>query len=331
MTGSISAVQSTSNSCAAGTLQSPRSVSTPQPSLVASARSQGEINALARSGSVAAAKAYMERNPESIDAVLNAFATQRPGLIPQLVEGGGGAVLKHIEAQQNQPSLGNRIWGGFRAVGGGIEAIVGGALVLAPEPTMITKAGGSVLAVHGADNFVAGMRQAWTGKEAESLTQQGAAALAEQLGADPTTARNIGIGVDVGVGFAGSGLAALGRVAGSSRLVWGSIKATQPVHVGTVIPRSFEISTGAGKFWVHGNGTKHLAEYANAMLNRGVNPNLVNLSSQVQLTSLKAAMAAASKQGIVYNQTMKVGGWELIFSKLPTDKLPVLKHALPLK
>jgi hypothetical protein len=292
---------------------------------------QKQIADLVSSGDVNRAARYMQQNPEQIDAVLSAFAQSKPGLVPQLVEAGGNSVAKHIADQQAVPTLGNRIFGGLRAVGGGIEAIVGGALVLAPEPTMLTKVGGGVMAVHGSDNFVAGFRQAWTGLPAESLTQQGAEAVARQLGADEQTAKNIGIGVDVGVGLAGSGLAALGRLAGSSRLVWSSIKATQPVYQGTVIPRSFEITTGAGKFWVHGNGTKHLAEYANAMLSRRVSQNLVNLASQVQLSSLKAAMAAASKQGIVYMQPMRVGGWELIFSKLPTDKLPVLKHALPLK
>lgn len=298
---------------------------TPTPS------NQRQIAELVASGDVNRAARYMQQNPEQIDAVLNAFAQSKPGLVPQLVEAGGASVAKHIADQQAVPTIGNRFFGGLRAVGGGLEAIVGGALILAPEPTTLTKIGGGVLAAHGTDNFVAGFRQAWTGLPAESLTQQGAEAVARQLGADEQTAKNIGIGVDVGVGLAGSGLAALGRLAGSSKLVWSSIKATQPVYQGTVIPRSFEISTGAGKFWVHGNGTKHFAEYANAMLSRNVSQNLVNLASQIQLSSLKAAMAAASKQGIVYGQKMNVGGWELIFSKLPTDKLPVLKHALPLK
>ncbi len=305
--------------------------SAPSSTLVASASTNREINALANSGNIAGAKAYMERHPENIDAVLKAFAEARPGLIPQLVEVSGAVVSKHIEAQQSQPSLGNRIWGGVRAIGGGVEAVVGGLLILAPEPTMLTKVGGGVLAVHGSDNFIAGARQAWTGQTTDSMTQQAATAAAERMGADPVTASRIGIGVDIGVGLAGSGLASLGRLASGSRLVWSSIRATQPVYQGTVIPRSFEMATGAGKFWVHGNGTKHLAEYATTMLNRGVAPNLVNLASQVQLSSLKAAMAAASKQGIVYGQPMRIGGWELVFSKLPTDVLPVLKHALPLR
>jgi hypothetical protein len=327
----VSALSLTETGSAGRISGTARLPSSSPPTLVASASTSREISALATAGNVSGAKAYMDRYPEKIDAVLQAFAQVKPGLIPQLIEVSGTVVNKHIEAQQSQPSLGNRIWGGVRAIGGGVEAVVGGLLILAPEPTMLTKVGGGVMAVHGSDNFIAGVRQAWTGQTTDSMTQQAATAAAERMGADPVTAGRIGVGIDIGVGLAGSGLASLGRLASGSRLVWGSIRATQPVYQGTVIPRSFEMATGAGKFWVHGNGTKHLAEYANTMLNRGVAPNLVNLASQVQLSSLKAAMAAASKQGIVYGQPMRIGGWELVFSKLPTDVLPVLKHALPLR
>jgi hypothetical protein len=196
---------------------------------------------------------------------------------------------------------------------------------------MLTKVGGGIMAVHGTDNFIAGFRQAWTGLPTESMTQQGAETVALQLGADPVTAGRIGVGVDIGVGLAGSGLASLGRLAASSKLVWTSIKATQPVYEGTVVPRSFELVAGSSKVWVHGNASEHIADYAKAMLGRGVAPNLVNVASQVQLASLQAAVSAAGKQGIVYEQVMRVGGWELIFSApRQAGLLPVLKHALPL-
>lgn len=298
---------------------------------VARGQGGGPVSEFARRGDVDGARRYMEQHPGEIDQVLNAFAAQRPGLVPQLVERSARVVEAHIAAQQNQPTVGNRIWGGVRAVGGGLEAVVGGALVLAPEPTTLTKIGGGVLAAHGADNFIAGFRQLWTGRPAGSLTQQGGEAVARQLGADPVTAQRIGVGVDIGVGLAGSGLAALGRLAQGSRLVWSGIKATQPVYQGTVIPRSFELTAGSTKVWVHGNGTKHLAEYANAMLGRGISPNLVNVGTQVQLRSLQAAVQTAGRQGIHYEQVMRVGGWELIFSQArQAGQLPVLKHALPL-
>ncbi|MBO8171734.1 MAG: hypothetical protein H0Z33_07585, partial [Bacillaceae bacterium] len=43
--------------------------------------------------------------------------------------------------------------------------------------------------------------------------------------------------------------------------VWDNIKATQSLHPGTNIPKSFELSVGGSKFWVHPNATKHMVEY----------------------------------------------------------------------
>lgn len=43
--------------------------------------------------------------------------------------------------------------------------------------------------------------------------------------------------------------------------VWDSVKATQGAIKGTSIPKSFELAVDGGKFWVHPNATKHMAEY----------------------------------------------------------------------
>lgn len=60
-----------------------------------------------------------------------------------------------------------------------------GALLLLPEPTLASKAGGAALAAHGADTTSAGFWQLWTGMPRRSLTEEGAARLARSLGADP--------------------------------------------------------------------------------------------------------------------------------------------------
>jgi hypothetical protein len=290
---------------------------------------------LAREGDVAGASDLIRRDPTQIDAVLGAFAAERPGLVPDLVAASAATIERRpptATAPPEEPSLGTRIWGGVRALGGALETVAGGALIVTPEPTMLTKAGGVALGAHGIDNIQAGVRQAISGREQDTLTQQGVEATAGALGADPQTARTIGLGVDIGIGFTGSGVAALSRLAGGSRMVWNSVRATQPLYEGTVIPRSFTFAAGSTNVWVHGNGTKHIAEYANAMLARGVAPELVNLTSQVQLTSLQAAVRTAGSQGIGYEQMMRVGGWELIFSAPRAGQaLPVLKHALPIR
>jgi hypothetical protein len=111
--------------------------------------------------------------------------------------------------------------------------------------------------------------------------------------------------------------------------VWDAIRPTQPVYEGTVIPRSFELSTETGDFWVHGNATEHLEEYARANIARKVAPELVEIATQAQLTSLKAAVEEATRQGITYDSMMTIDQWELKFgpSRQP-GLLPVIYHAL---
>ena len=294
-----------------------------------------EATRLAVAGDVDGAVERMIDHPEEIDAVIEAFGAHRPGLVPALLEAGGEVVASHLADQlaaEADPSFGTRVWGGLRAVGGGIEAVVGGALVLAPEPTGLSIAGGGILAVHGADNFQAGLRQAWTGRPVDSFTQQAGEGVALALGADPATAEWIGVGVDVGVGLAGSGLAALSRISARSATVWASVTPTQGVHAGTVIPRSFELSAGTSRVWVAGNATKHMADDALAHLNRGVDPALVNVGSQVQMSSLQAAVRAATANGVPYDDLVRVGGWELVFRPArEAGQLPALVHALPIR
>jgi hypothetical protein len=101
----------------------------------------------------------------------------------------------------------NRLWGGLTVVGGAIELVGSAALLLTPEPTMVTKVGGAALAVHGSDTVSTGLVQVWTGRPQTTLTAQAAAAAARSLGCDPDTAGKVGMGVDIAVplvaGFAG--------------------------------------------------------------------------------------------------------------------------------
>jgi hypothetical protein len=87
------------------------------------------------------------------------------------------------------------------------------ALILAPEPTLASKAGGLALAAHGSDTLSTGFWQVWTGQEQRSLTERGANSLALKLGADPAAAGTIGTAVDIAVPLAVS------AAVGAARLV----------------------------------------------------------------------------------------------------------------
>jgi RHS repeat-associated protein len=115
----------------------------------------------------------------------------------------------------------------------------------------------------------------------------------------------------------------------STRTVWDDITPTQANYESTALPQSFELNTGNGfKIWVHGNATKHMAEYLYAgkyVLSR----DGMGMTAQMELTSLKAAVQSATSKGIKYGELLIEGGWELKFGlpRNPGD-LPVLIHAL---
>lgn len=117
------------------------------------------------------------------------------------------------ESLDEPATVSNRLWGGLRLVGGTLELVGAGALCLAPEPTMTSKAGCVVFGLHGVDTVAAGARQVWTGYDTADLTQAGTAKLARTLGADPAAADRIGLAVDIGVPLAMSAWLGAARIA----------------------------------------------------------------------------------------------------------------------
>ncbi|MGO4766021.1 hypothetical protein AB4120_26100, partial [Cupriavidus sp. 2KB_3] len=78
------------------------------------------------------------------------------------------AVLAHRSISPSE-MMSNCIWGGWDIVGGVLEMV-------------------------------------WTGHDTATLTQQGAAKLAETMRAPPDMAGNIGLSLDIGVGFGLAGM-----------------------------------------------------------------------------------------------------------------------------
>lgn len=114
---------------------------------------------------------------------------------------------------------------------------------------------------------------------------------------------------------------------GKTGTVFDSIKGTQPVYPGSVIPKSFEMTLPNGqKVWVHGNATEHMAEYAasKAVTNT---PEAVRLASQTELRSFQAALDTATKNGMSYGR-ITVDGWQLeIKPPRAAGELPTVIHA----
>jgi hypothetical protein len=87
-------------------------------------------------------------------------------------------------------------WGVVKAIGGAVEMGVG-AVALSAGWTGVGAVVGGAAVVHGADTFQAGIRQAISGGEVDTLTSQGMQAVG--------VSRNVANGIDAGVGIVASG------------------------------------------------------------------------------------------------------------------------------
>ncbi len=132
------------------------------------------------------------------------------------------AVLTN-ESVHEGGTLGNRVIGVLRIIGCGVEGVGAGALYAAPEPTMLTKVGGTLLLAHAADQCTTGGRQLWTGRDERSLLDRGIGGLAERLGASPQAARTAGtvaeIMVPIGAGAIAGAVRAGAINSGRIRLI----------------------------------------------------------------------------------------------------------------
>jgi Bacterial CdiA-CT RNAse A domain len=122
------------------------------------------------------------------------------------------AVLSQESLSPGDTAL-NRIWGGTRVLGGLLELLGAGVLCVAPDPTLTTKVGCVIVGAHGTDTLLAGLRQVGSGRQQQGITERGAIAVAERLGAAPSTAATVGLTVDIAVSISGAALAGAVRVA----------------------------------------------------------------------------------------------------------------------
>ncbi|MDR2853332.1 MAG: hypothetical protein LBV61_09825 [Burkholderiaceae bacterium] len=137
-------------------------------------------------------------------------------------------------------TLSNRFWGALTVVGGAIELVGSAALWAAPDPTLLTKAGGTALGLHGADTLSTGLTQFWTGRPKTTLTEQAAVAAARNLGIDPTVAVAISMGVDIAVSGGPRSAARIAQV----RQGIAMLEASEGVRVGRSVGHTIEKHIG---------------------------------------------------------------------------------------
>lgn len=90
--------------------------------------------------------------------------------------------------------------GGLQLLGCGLEGAITVGLCVAPDPTLLTKIGCGVGAVHTADTCQAAVRTLATGTVTQTFTHQAGEAGALELGATPDQARWAGTGFDLVAG-----------------------------------------------------------------------------------------------------------------------------------
>ena len=140
-----------------------------------------------------------------------------------------------------------RTMGVVKAVGGAGEAIAGGAGILAPEPTMVTKVVGWAALVHGVDTLQAGVRQAYSGEKSRTVTSHVAQTSAEViLKVDPDKAEagaeifdaTLGLGLSLGAG-------ALSATTDSAKVLAAQEKAAEAASKGRLVAK-------AQQWWLKG-------------------------------------------------------------------------------
>jgi len=112
------------------------------------------------------------------------------------------AAVLHGENLEEPSHLSAAFWGAASVVAGAVELVGAAALLLAPEPTMITKLAGGTQAQHGSDEIATEIVQITWGTSRATLTAPGATAAAAAMGVSTSTATTIGTVVDVAVPLA---------------------------------------------------------------------------------------------------------------------------------
>jgi hypothetical protein len=112
--------------------------------------------------------------------------------------------------------------------------------------------------------------------------------------------------------------------------VWNNIKPTDPMYLGTKIPKSFELTVGKEKFWVCPNSTEHMLEYIQGKIkeHKKIITHNMPMNCQSLLTGFKSAVEQAVSQGIKYDTMIRIDCWEFRFG-MPRKEglLPTIYHA----
>lgn len=138
----------------------------------------------------------------SVHAVKDNSPEEEQGFWDSLWEGAKdltGSAVQAVQEFSEEHRLLQRGVGALQTVGGGVEAVVGGAIIAgsgvgtvlsggSATPVMvITATGGAALGAKGVDDFTTGLRTLWTGEVHDSYLDKGVSAVGGAFGASDET------------------------------------------------------------------------------------------------------------------------------------------------
>ncbi|MGI4830343.1 MAG: RNase A-like domain-containing protein [Janthinobacterium lividum] len=175
-------------------------------------------------------------------------------------------------AHQISRSTFNRAGAVLEIVGAGMEMTAGVLLILTPEPTMVTKVGGTILTVHSADLMQAAVRQLFSGTSVQDMTQRGTTWVTHEAGASDKTAHRIGVVMDVAVSFTDIGV-------GLVKLA--SIRNLRAINAGRIILSEESVAGKAGRVSMdEEEAVKSLGKEGGHTLEKHVNPDRTALEAR---------------------------------------------------
>ena len=175
----------------------------------------------------------------------------------------------------------------LQIIGAGLEMTGGVLLILTPEPTMVTKVGGGVLVAHSFDLGQAAIRQLFSGKPVNDMTEQATEWTARQAGASPETAHRIGVIMDVAVSFTDIGV-------GFIKLA--SIRSLRAIHAGRIILSEEAIAGKAGRVSLDvEEGAKGIKEGGHTLA-KHVDPTRADLEARAMRSAKGVVTKFTSKQ-----------------------------------
>jgi RHS repeat-associated protein len=203
-------------------------------------------------------------------------------------------VIVKMESRKTRvQKIWNRVWGGIETFFGTLEASIGAGLIASGAGSPL----GIIMFAHGADHAAAGAMQMITGKKQNSLTYKSSRVIAESLGAESGTAKNIANTVDFTIGILTAANAMSTAINGERKIVQKSMNLAEDLSI---------------KFGNIENQVNHTFRHTDAL---GLERSLVQTTVQSHFKTVSSQVVARKP----FNQIIEIGGKKFQYTAYKLD------------